>query len=283
MTASASAPVELLEAALVHRDHERLTACRSGTGSHPRSHPRAWRSCWSWRGRSLRRGCSATAASTTRARVDSSLTTSPRRGRGTGRAERRRIDRCARRVRRLERERVGEREAVAAAVEVEHLGRPRRWVRCRATSARVNGSSSSCGHDVVDEPDPQRFVGVDEVAGDRQLGRLAHAHGTRQQRGEPPRGDDVEPRVRVGEARPLRRHDERAAQRELERAGDARAVDRAHDGRGRGPQRRARVAWTTRSAAARGDLLEVDAGAEHRVDRGDDRPPAARRRRRPPR
>ena len=96
-------------------------------------------------------------------------------------------------------------------------------------------------HDVVDEADPQRLVGVDEVARDRQLGRFAHAHRTWQQCSETPRGDDVQARVRVGEARPLRGHDERAAERELERAGDARAVDRAHHRLGRGAQRRTRV------------------------------------------
>ena len=175
------------------------------------------------------------------ARVDSSLMASPRAAAArAGGAERSGIDASTDRVLGLERERVGERQAVAAPIEVEHL-RDRAGRRDVVDQRAGERQELIVGHDVVDEPDSQRLVGIDEVPGDRELGRLAHAHGAWQQRGQPPRGDDVEARVRVGEARPLRRHDERAAQRELERTGDARAVDRAHHRRGRSPERRARV------------------------------------------
>ena len=98
------------------------------------------------------------------------------RGRGTGSAERSGIDplrpaACSASSRKAS----VEREAVATTVEVEDVGPPRRSGRCRRASARVNGRQLVVGHDVVDQSEAQRLGGVDEVAGDRQLGRLADA------------------------------------------------------------------------------------------------------------
>ena len=85
----------------------------------------------------------------------------------------------------FERERVRQRHVFAAAVEPQHLGH-------RAGRGDLGGELSGgrqqvvVGHDVVHEADAQRLVGVDEVAGDRHLGRLADPDRPRQQRREAP-------------------------------------------------------------------------------------------------
>ena len=83
--------------------------------------------------------------------------------------------------------------------------------------------------DVVHQAEPQRFLGIDEVAGERHLDRAAQADPLRQQHGDATTGHDPDARVGVGEAGPLRRDQERALQRELEPAGHRDPVDRADD------------------------------------------------------
>ena len=87
-------------------------------------------------------------------------------------------------------------------------------------------------HHVVHQAPGERGRRVDEVAGDAHLLGPADPHGHGQADGEPVARQDPDPGVRVGEAGPLRRHEEVAAQRQLETAGDAGAVDRPDDGGG---------------------------------------------------
>ena len=145
----------------------------------------------------------------------------------------------------------------------------------------ANGRSSSCGDDVVHQAEPQRFLGIDEVAGERHLDRARQADPLRQQHGDATTRHDPDARVGVGEARALRRDEERALQRELEPARDRHPVDRA-DHRLRDHRDEAvepvrvplgSLAGATRSVGGRdlpAHLLQVDAGAERRIRPGDD-------------
>ena len=94
---------------------------------------------------------------------------------------------------------------------------PPRWVRCRATSARVNGSSSSCGTTWFTKPSRSASAASTKlpVIESSAAFRTPTARGNNAVR--PHTATTSSPRVGVGEARPLRRHDERAAQRDLQR------------------------------------------------------------------
>jgi len=82
---------------------------------------------------------------------------------------------------------------------------------------------------------------------------------------------DADAGVRVGEHRPLRRHEEVAAQRHLQPAGERRAVDRADDRRAHVGDRgdaalRPEILEVLQAVALR--LLEVHPGAERRIGPG---------------
>jgi hypothetical protein len=85
------------------------------------------------------------------------------------------------------------------------------------------------GHDVVDEPDPQGLVGGQEVPGDRQFDRAADADGLREEDRDPSPRHHTDSTVRVCEARGFGRDEEGALERDLEAAGDCRAIDRPDD------------------------------------------------------
>ena len=155
-----------------------------------------------------------------------------------------------------------------------------------AASLVQNGSSSSCGDDVVDEPDAQRLLRVDEVAREAHLARAAHADRLDEQDGAAPARLQPDARVGVAEQRALRRDEEVAVERDLEAAGDRRPVDRPDQ---REAQRRDRPAAArglgrrppaAHDAAGRAELLEVEPGAERGVGAGEDDRVDARRRRR---
>ena len=103
------------------------------------------------------------------------------------------------------------------------------------------GQQGLVGHDLDDQAPVARRLGVDVVAGE------AHAAGPvdPDELGQPDRqaatGHDADPGVGVGEARPLRRDEEVAAQGQLQAAGHGRPVDGADD-------RGARAAPACRSA-----------------------------------
>ena len=121
---------------------------------------------------------------------------------------------------------------------------------------------------MIDQPDAQRFVGVDERTGRGDLLRLGEAHRTRQQRRHPPPGQRAELGVGVGEARPFRREHDVAAEHQLEPAGDARAVHRRDHRLPDRPQRGTGVG--RREGRTEGhDLLDVGAGREHGIDRSE--------------
>src|SRR3954468_14779602 len=71
----------------------------------------------------------------------------------------------------LHRERLRQTQPLAARVQAQHL--PHRGLG-RDVARECDGARHQLvmRDDVVDEPDAQRFVGVDEVAGDRHLARL---------------------------------------------------------------------------------------------------------------
>ena len=99
------------------------------------------------------------------------------------------------------------------------------------------GSEIGVGDDLVDETDPQRRVGVDEVARQRHLPGPRRADATGQV-DEHRAGEHADAQVGVGEAGPFGGDDEVAGQRELEPAGDGRAVDRGdHRDRATRPRR----------------------------------------------
>ena len=103
--------------------------------------PRRRRSCSSWRDRSLCRGCTDRGVDDAAGSSRRSPRCSRRRG-APGGTEGSGIDPPTGRVLGLQHQRVGDRHAVAPAVEVEHLcdGAGRRDV---AASSRANGTSSS--------------------------------------------------------------------------------------------------------------------------------------------
>ena len=126
------------------------------------------------------------------------------------------------------------------------------------------------GHDVVGEPDPQRRLGIDEVAGHRNLARLGHPDPARQVDEHGP-GIHPDPYVRVCETGSIRRHDEVAGERDLEPAGDGGPVDggdRRHTGGRHGIDELGQIGETVGA-----EVAQVEAGAERRVGAGDDDAP----------
>ena len=133
------------------------------------------------------------------------------------------------------------------------------------------------GDDVVHEPPVERRPGVDEVAGRAHLPGPADADGLGQQHREAPPGLDPDPGMGVGEAGAVGGNEEVAVERDLEAAGDRRAVHRADD-RLRRRWERARVGARCVAGGARvgegrtpgAQLLEVQPGAERGIGAGED-------------
>ena len=96
----------------------------------------------------------------------------------------------------------------------------------RSARASTSAASRSGRHDPVDQPDPFRLDGVDEVAGQQQLAGLLLADEVRHQQrdGRGPVAD-----LGLAEPRALGRHDQVAGHRQLEAAGQRVAVDLGDD------------------------------------------------------
>ena len=127
---------------------------------------------------------------------------------------------------------------------------------------------------VVHQTPVEGGAGVDEVAGGAHLLRPPDADRLRERDGQAPTGHDADPCVGVGEACPLRRHQEVAGQRDLEPAGDRGPVDRTDDGLGMGWDRRLGEGDGPRAGLALhpgGEVGEVEPGAERGVLAGEDR------------
>ena len=75
------------------------------------------------------------------------------------------------------------------------------------------------GDDVVDETEPVGLGGVDEVAGQAHLPGPAEPDGLGQEPGEPAAGVDPDPGMGVAEGGPLRGHEERALEGQLQAPG----------------------------------------------------------------
>ena len=105
------------------------------------------------------------------------------------------------------------------------------------------------GHDVVDEAPCQGVAGVDEVPRGAHLAGPPDAHGLGEQDRQAPQGMDADAGVGVGEAGPLRGHQEVAVEGQLEAAGDGHAVDRPDDRLGGG---KGRGRWSPDAAASAG-------------------------------
>jgi hypothetical protein len=73
-------------------------------------------------------------------------------------------------------------------------------------------------HDVVDQPEPERLVGGQEVSGQGQLDGAPQPHRLRHEHGDPAAGHDPQPGVGIGEPGPLRGDQERALQGDLQPA-----------------------------------------------------------------
>ena len=121
--------------------------------------------------------------------------------------------------------------------------------------ATGEGQELVVGDDVVDESPLEGLAGVDEVARWRSSPGPADADGLGQGHGQAPQGVDADPGVGVGEAGPLRGHQEIAVEGQLEAAGHGHAVDGPDDrlGRGKGG-RRPRTAGARSPSALRTPL-----------------------------
>ena len=131
---------------------------------------------------------------------------------------------------------------------VERIWRTPGWSLPMMSSAsrRVGRDQVGVRHDVVDEPEGERFVGEHEVAGEAHLPGPADADGLGQQHRESPARHHADAGVRVAELGVLAGDEEVTVERQLEPAGDGDPVDRTD-------QRLADPAGTARGCRRRSD------------------------------
>ena len=145
----------------------------------------------------------------------------------------------------------------------------------------MNGRSSSCGTTWLTSPHVSAVARVEEVPGRAELAGAPHADGLDEQDREPPARHDADPRVRVGETRPLGRNSRSqfsasskppvmhgpliAPMRSLVRGGNGPRKSRTCRTRRGGTGRRAHRRRRRRRSGGRRELLEVGAGAERGI------------------
>ena len=155
-----------------------------------------------------------------------------------------------------------------------------RLASATASGAQASSSSTSCVDRVVElvrrrdprgEADPLGLLGADQLAGHHELLRPPEPDDLGQPRGAADVGDQPDPRLGHADDRVGGEHAEVARQRQLERAADAGAVDRADDRLGHLLREVPRVeavaperAQPLRRAAQRAERPEVHPGREER-------------------